>query len=143
MVTLTKLTLPVSDVLNAYVGVDALSQRPLKPQSAIRVARLLVVLDRERRTYELARSAKVEALGERDPQKPGGWTIKAEDEEAQAAYWTWIGECQETEITLDVELLSEDDLVELEPKYVAAMLLFLDSGAEPEGKPKKRRKVSR
>jgi len=131
---LTKLTLPLSDILNAYTGVEALSQKPLPPKSSIRVARLLVVLDGERRTYELARSSLIERLGTADPDAPGRITIPADDKDAQAEYWPAIASMQETEITLDVELLAEDDLVEIAPKFVAAILPFL---ASSESKPRK------
>lgn len=122
-----EITLPLSELLNAYVGVEALAKLKLPPKASIHVARVLVELDRERRVFEKERLKLIQDKGQRDLESPSRWHIPDGDVKARDQFLEAVGEMTSVEVTIRIAKLTEDDLVDIEPHHVAAMLPLMET----------------
>ena len=119
-----KETYTLRQVLEIHAGLSALAERRLPAVSSYRVARALAAVTPERGVYLQQRNELIEEHGK---EKDGTITIEPGTPE-MAAFNADEERLLAEELELEIPRIRVEDLVEIEPKWVAMMLPIIEEG---------------
>ena len=113
--------LTYGELVKVIEGLRALSEKQLRPVSSLRVARWMSRVRSELGVYDITRSNLIKELGKYD-KKTDTWSIDQKDSAVVSDFMKKNDEMLAEKTKVDLEPLTEEDLVAIEPKWVELLL---------------------